>query len=60
MADGGKRGGRKVSKDSTSDRYGDKDKRKGKEGKSETRNLLRLRRARAHRSELSTQMDQQF
>ena len=27
MADGGKRGGRKVSKDSTSDRYGDKDKR---------------------------------
>ena len=70
--DGGKKGGKIGSKVNKPDWYGDKD--KGSSGNKRQRErerqkqrqrqerdpmLLRLRRARAHRSEFSTQMDQQ-
>ena len=39
MADGGKKGGRKVSKDSTSDRYGDKDQKDPMEAKAKVKKV---------------------
>ena len=64
--DGGKKGGKNGSKGGKPEWYGDKDKEgtggkgKGKgQGKSENAILLRLRRARTHRSELSVQLGQQ-
>ena len=57
--DGGKKGGKKGSKDSKPDWHGDKDKAsKGKERQERNPILLRLRRARTHRSELSIQVGQ--